>query len=117
MYAEVVNEEKDERTPPLMPGMFVEAHIAGPTLTGALLVPRGCVRRGRVYVCDGGVAHERAVVVERQILDRTVVSGLEPGALVITSNLDVLAEGLPVTPVQSAARPADSQSPAATKQP
>ncbi len=117
VFAEVVNEEDDERGALLTPGMFVEAHIDGPTLTDVLLVPRGCVRRGLVYVCEGGLARERAVIVERQVLDRTVVSGLEPGEVVITSNLDVLAEGLPVTPVGATARPAESQSTTATKQP
>jgi multidrug efflux pump subunit AcrA (membrane-fusion protein) len=36
--------------PPLIPGLFVEAAVAGDTLHDVMLIPRGAVRKGLVYV-------------------------------------------------------------------
>lgn len=85
--------------PPLMAGMFVRAEVAGPTLAGALLVPREAVRRRSVFVCENGVAARRTVTIEHQLQEQTAVAGLTPGTVVLTSNLDALSEGFPVEPV------------------
>lgn len=90
-----------EQPAPLMPGMFVRARIDGPQLSDALLVPRGAVRQQRVFICEDGRALQRDVRVRHDVLDQTVIDGLEPGQIVITSNLDVLYDGAPVEPVFS----------------
>jgi multidrug resistance efflux pump len=94
-FIEVSNRAQPE---PLMPGMFVRAQVEGPTLTDVLLVPRAAVRRERVFVCEAGQAFQRAVEIVEHVRDRTVVRGLSPGQVVITSNLDVLYDGAPVQP-------------------
>ncbi len=95
LYVEVDNETHDS---PLMPGVFVEAEIDGPTLIDALLVPRGAVRRGRAFVCADRTARERTVRILRNIRADAAIDGLDPGDVVITSNLDVLYDGAPVKP-------------------
>lgn len=80
----------------LMPGYFVRARIEGPTLTDVLVIPRGTVQRGRVYVYQDGQARPREVRIVRDLKDRSIIAGLEPGQFVITSNLDALYDGLPV---------------------
>jgi multidrug resistance efflux pump len=102
VYVEVDNEKQ---LSPLMPGMFVRARIDGPLLTDAMLVPRGAVRDNRVFVCNEGEALRRDVQVRRHVLDQTAVSGLEPGEIVITSNLDSLYDGAPVIPVLEGTAP------------
>lgn len=90
--------EVDNRDQPieLMPGMFVRARIEGRTLEGVIAIPRGCIQNDRVYVLESGAAQPRPVEIERRLIDQAVVRGLNPGDLVITSNLDALEEGVPV---------------------
>jgi multidrug efflux system membrane fusion protein len=96
LYVEVRN---DGQQTPLMPGAFVTARVDGPRLEDALLVPRNAIRRQRVFVAEDGVARQRPVEIETRLLDRAVVRGLQPGDVVITSNLDALFDGTPVNPV------------------
>ncbi len=86
---------------PLMPGMFTKAVVAGPTWRRALVVPRGVVIQDHVFVFDQGTARRRAIEVQRHLLDKSIVRGVEPGELVITSNLDALYDGAAVR-IQSA---------------
>lgn len=88
--------EGDEVPNPLLPGMFVQAIVTGPTLPGVLVVPRDALVNDAVFVYEDGLARRRSVRVERRLLDRCVVSGLRPGDVVITSNLDALYDGMPV---------------------
>ncbi len=112
----IVDNEALQRTspemPPLMPGMFVAARIAGRQLQDAMLIPRHAIRRRRVFVADGGKAQQREIEIQQRVLDQVAVSGLSPGDIVLTSNLDILADGMPVTPnipkQPVAARPAES---------
>ena len=90
---------QSEAAGPLMPGMFVRAQIEGPTLADVFLVPRSSIRESRVFVCVDQQASERAVDIRQHVRDQTVVSGLKPGDIVITSNLDALYNGAPVNPV------------------
>ena len=93
LFVEVDNTAQE---PPLMPGVFVRAQIDGPIWRDALVVPRGTTQEGHVYIFDNGLARRRAVQTERHLLGHTIISGLDPGALVITSNLDALFDGAPV---------------------
>lgn len=90
--------EIDNRHQPqlLMPGAFVQAKIGGLTFENATVIPRGSIENGRVFVYSDGAAVPREVTVVRHLLDLTIVEGLEPGELVITSNLDSLKDNTPV---------------------
>lgn len=90
--------EIDNRHQPqlLMPGAFVRAKIGGLTFENATVIPRGSIENGRVFVYSDGAAVPRDVTVVRHLLDETIVKGLEPGELVITSNLDSLKDNTPV---------------------
>ena len=88
---------------PLLPGMFVQAIVDGPVLHDALVIPRDALANDTVFVFQDGQARRRRVRVERRLLDRCVVSGLRPGEIVITSNLDALYDGMPVRVVTEAA--------------
>ncbi|MCK4340744.1 MAG: efflux RND transporter periplasmic adaptor subunit [Phycisphaerae bacterium] len=109
LYIEVSNKEQSE---PLMPGMFVQARIDGPTLTDVLLVPRAAVRRQRVFICEDNRAYAREVQIDQHLYERTVISGLSPGQVVITSNLDALYDGAPVNPIVESSPSAPSSAPA-----
>ena len=79
-----------------MPGLFVRARIDGPTWRDVLVIPRGVIQQGHVFVHDGGLARRRAVKIDRHVFDQTLVNGLKVGEIVITSNLDALYDGAPV---------------------
>ena len=79
-----------------MPGLFVRARIAGPTWNDVIVVPRGIVQSGNVYVFEDSLARRRTVRIERHLFDRSIVRGLQPGEIVITSNLDALYDQAPV---------------------
>lgn len=102
LYVEITQSESSR---PLMPGMFVRARIEGPTLADVLLVPRSSVRQQRVFVCIDRHAYAREVNVDQHLRDQTVITGLAPGQIVITSNLDALYDGAPVSPVLSETAP------------
>lgn len=82
--------------PPLMPGLFLRARIDGPVHTDALLLPRGVVKNDNVFLYQDGHAHRQPVLIERHLFERVLVGGLDPGQIVITSNLDALYDGAPV---------------------
>ncbi|MGD8452990.1 MAG: efflux RND transporter periplasmic adaptor subunit [Phycisphaerae bacterium] len=90
---------------PLIPGTFVQACIDGPEHDDVLLVPRGCIQDERVFIYHNGCARQRPIHVERHLLDETVVTGLHPGDVVITSNLDALYDGAPVEVLLAGASP------------
>jgi len=93
LFVEVNNaEHKNE----LVPGFFVQAEIEGPTLVNVLLVPRASVQQNQLFVYKNGQAGKRDVQVTRVLRDQSVVTGIQPGDVVITSNLDALYEGAAV---------------------
>ncbi len=100
LYAEVDN---DKQAAPLLPGMFVLASIDGPPLPQALLVPRYAIRREQVFICENSAAFERSVKVLACLESQVAIAGLEPGTIVITSNLDALYDGAPVQPARHTA--------------
>jgi len=98
LYVEVKNAEQANR---LMPGYFVQATIEGDTLENVLTVPRGVVQNDHVFVFQGdahgvGAVQRREVRVVRHLVDQSIVTGLQSGDVVITSNLDALFEGADV---------------------
>jgi len=93
LFVEVDNTRQKQ---PLMPGTFVRAQIDGPVWRDVLVIPRGIIQEGHVFIYERGVAQRRAVTIRRHLLDQAVVRGLNPGETVITSNLDALFDGAPV---------------------
>ena len=91
----------------LAPGAEVSVTVALPPLEEAVLVPAGALAGGNkqptVYVVSDGKALARTVTVRGRDGDRVAVSGVEPGAAVVTSpylGWTRLADGMPVTQVQ-----------------
>ena len=113
-YVEVDN--RDHGTP-LLPGYFVRAEVDGPLLADALVVPRSAIVDGQVFVVNDEQAHARQVTVDRYIGEDAVITGeVEPGARVVTSNLDILYDEAPVrvrgasdTSTQPATQPASTE--------
>lgn len=91
VYVRVNNSDQPH---PLIPGMFIQAQVIGPTYSDCVLVPRGAVRNNRVYIAINGMVHERSVSVERYILDRAIIVGdITEGETVILSRLEDLSAG------------------------
>ncbi len=106
--------ERDGGSPPLQPGLFVEAEIAGRTLPGAFVLPRHALRPGnRVYLVGDkpgeadngrpmagefdGFLHARTVTIAQSTPDTVVVtSGLREGDRVATSPIAWFVAGMPV---------------------
>jgi RND family efflux transporter MFP subunit len=115
LFVEVNNTEQVHE---LVPGFFVRAEIEGPTLTDVLVVPRGSVQQSKVFLYRNGQARKRGVQVARVLRDRSVVTGIRSGDVVIISNLDALYEGAPVrlegvpAPGEDRAAPAPASQPA-----
>jgi multidrug efflux pump subunit AcrA (membrane-fusion protein) len=114
LFVEVNNTEQVHE---LVPGFFVRAEIEGPTLTDVLVVPRGSVQQSKVFVYQNGQARKRGVQVARVLRDRSVVTGIRSGDVVITSNLDALYEGAPVRLAGVPSPGEDRTSPTPTSQP
>jgi membrane fusion protein, multidrug efflux system len=85
--------------PPLVEGMFVEVVFRGKPAEESVVIPRSALRpNNEVWVItqDRQVS-VRNVTVARAGLDEAVIaSGLTPGEMVCTSNLQYVTEGLPV---------------------
>lgn len=95
----------------LRPGQFARVSAETEVRSGALLVPQIAVTElqgmQQVYtVAPGNKVHVANVKLGPQYGNRWVIeSGLQPGATVITDNLQKLKEGVPVAPQE---KPADS---------
>jgi multidrug efflux pump subunit AcrA (membrane-fusion protein) len=86
--------------PPLLKGMFTAVRIATPP-RDALVVPRGAVHEGRVYLVD---ENQRLEIRELDIDFRQgdlvrVRGGLEPGDRLIVTDLYPVIEGMPLQPI------------------
>jgi membrane fusion protein (multidrug efflux system) len=97
----------------LRPGQFGRVRGETERRKGALLIPQAAVQdfQGlqQVYVVSDGKAHVTTVTLGAQVGTNWVVeSGVSPGALVITDNLQKLREGAPVDPKRAPALSADS---------
>lgn len=88
----------------LLPGAYASVEVQLERIEGALMVPTPALAPGAteriVYVVEDGTAQPRRVETGiRLSREIQIVSGLEPGALVITSGLLQLRPGMPVKPV------------------
>lgn len=89
--------ENTDPADPLMPGIFVRAEVAGPTLRDVLLVPRPAIRDQQVFIAVDGHAEKRQVVIDRYLPAHAVVAdGVSAGDWVILTNLDRLHPGMAV---------------------
>jgi len=83
----------------LMPGMFVTARIDGQMMEDVAALPRRALRQsGTMWIVSEGLLRIRSVKVVRQQRNRVFVRGLEDGAQVVTSALDIVVDGMPVRP-------------------
>ena len=90
--------DKPQQGIPLVPGAFVIANITGATHKSVIAIPRSVIRDDFVFVAKAGKAHKRKIEIKEFINERAIISkGLKPGEFVITSNMDVLYNGAPVT--------------------
>lgn len=82
----------------LLPGMFVEVSIRGRKLKSAVAVPRDAVRSGNeVWVVSNNKIHIQSLeIVRKDEKFIYVTGGLEDGAEIVTSSLDVVTEGMEV---------------------
>ena len=110
-FALFVEVDNSTQAQPLIPGMFVRGEIDGLLWNDALVVPRGCIQDQRVFVYRDGRAFRKAVHVLGHLLDRAVISGLNEGEIVITSNLDTLYDGAPVQVLLPQASGPESRAP------
>lgn len=81
----------------LIPGAFVEASFAGEVLTGVARIPRAALREGGIVwiVAEGRVRFARPEVLHSEG-EFQLVRGLDDGARIVTSDLEVVTDGMAV---------------------
>ncbi len=79
-------------------GQFVEAEFDGAVIDGAARIPRGALVNGNsVYVVkDSQLQRQFVTVVRRESNSVIVTGGLSNDDLLVTSQLDIMVEGMPV---------------------
>lgn len=89
------------------PGAELAINVVLPPVEGSVLIPAGALAGGgerpSVYLVADGKAEARPVTVNGRDGDQVAVSGIEPGATVVTSpylGWTRLADGMPVTQVR-----------------
>lgn len=78
---------------PLLPGTFVHARILGPIWERAVTLPRTAAPRGRLLVVNEGRAESREMHATRAARRLAETDSLQPGDLLILSNLDSISPG------------------------
>lgn len=94
-----------EDKPPLLPGAFVEVAITGRTLEEAIAVPRDAIHGGkRIWLVeDGQLRIQQVDFVRADEEFAYVTEGMPDSALIVTSALDAVVEGMAVrTPAGAA---------------
>ncbi len=84
--------------PPLLPGVFAEVLIEGKILKDAVAVPRDAVREGnKVWAVNEGRLQILTLKIARADKDFAYISsGLDDGALIVVSSLDMAIDGMAV---------------------
>ena len=101
-----------EGKPPLLPGAFVKVLIAGKTLQNAVAVPRDAIRgQDRVWLVNENRLHIMSLAIVRTDKEFAyVTSNFPKKAVIVTSALDAVVDGMAVripdatTPPAGAAR-------------
>jgi membrane fusion protein (multidrug efflux system) len=94
----------DDRDAALKPGFFAEVRLATERRAGALLVPERAVLATEngfvVFEAEGNVARRRAVTVGLRAGDGAmeILTGLKPGAVVVTDGNAALRDGAAIEP-------------------
>jgi len=91
-----------ETKPPLAVGLFVTVEIMGDTLPQAAVIPRSALRQGEVvWVVDNDnrLNFRQVEVAARQQDEVIVRNGLQTGDAVVISPLQVVTDGMAVSPV------------------
>ncbi|MCD4750841.1 MAG: efflux RND transporter periplasmic adaptor subunit [Thermoanaerobaculales bacterium] len=88
---------------PLLPGTFVKVEISGHDLEQVVAVPRHAIHEGNmVWIVEGENLKIVPVTTARTDLDTAyVVEGLEPGDLVVISQLDAVTNGMVVRTIET----------------
>jgi multidrug efflux pump subunit AcrA (membrane-fusion protein) len=117
--AEVENPFKSNisgNRPPLNIGLFVEAEIAGKTITDAVTIPKTAVYRGNEILIlnkDNEIHYQLVSVVQTQANSITAV-GLTPGMRIVSSRIPLAINGMKVSPqkgVLAKSQNADTEEP------
>ncbi|MCP4023158.1 MAG: hypothetical protein GY729_15050 [Desulfobacteraceae bacterium] len=90
------------RRPPLLTHMYVKVQLQGRPLPDRFVIPRSAVHEGKVYICSPENRLEiKPVDVEFFMEDLAVLSnGLEPGQLLVLTDLAPAVEGMLLDPVK-----------------
>ncbi|MGE3181396.1 MAG: efflux RND transporter periplasmic adaptor subunit [Phycisphaerae bacterium] len=95
-FSAFVMVDNREQETQFLPGMFVTAMIEGPELRDVLILPRAVVKGDDVFLYRDGIVQRKPIEIQRILLTNCVVSGLQPGDRVITSNFDAIYDGAAV---------------------
>lgn len=104
VYATAIIDQPYAQHPPLRLGQFVRATLPGKTLPDAVRLPRQAVFRdhgthAHVFtVTDNNTLQRAGVEILATEPGSTVVGGLAAGIRVVVTRLDVMADGMQVTP-------------------
>jgi RND family efflux transporter MFP subunit len=98
VVVEVPDPFKNSAKPPLLPGMFVDVSIRGKILERAVAVPRDILHNGNeAWVVEDNHLYVRPLTIVR--MDQGfayATSGLDDGANVVVSALDIAVDGMAV---------------------
>lgn len=105
LYATIGIEQPYAQKPPLRLGQFVSVTLPGRTLTNAQRLPRSAVSnvqadgRGDIFIVDEKNTLRRTTVdVLASEPGASIVSGIDAGTRIVVTRLDVMSDGLQVTP-------------------
>ncbi|HUT30513.1 MAG TPA: efflux RND transporter periplasmic adaptor subunit [Sedimentisphaerales bacterium] len=103
--------ENTDSRPPLMPGMFVEVVITGRVLKNAFAVPRTALHgNDEVWVVENDRLRIRSLDIVRTDKDMAyAVAGLDDGAQIAVSALDIVTDGMTVRTQSKNQTPADNR--------
>lgn len=91
----------------LFPNQFVNARLLVKTLRGVTVIPTQAIQHSGqtafVYVVRDGEAHIQNAKTGATDAGMTMVEGIPPGTVVVTTNFDKLQNGVPVTPTNKPA--------------